>query len=75
MSIDQEHEFLFSDCVYDVVFRLLSEMDMWKMVWFWKIEKMNFVFMSSLKKWFWGAIFVSYDFVQLSSFSCNWNWP
>jgi hypothetical protein len=37
--IDQEHEILFGDCVNNVVLRLLSEMDIWKMVWFLKNKK------------------------------------
>ena len=41
--IDQEHEFLFGVCVNDVVFELLSEMDIWEIILFWETRKIYFV--------------------------------
>jgi hypothetical protein len=43
ISLDHEHEFLFRVCVNDVVLRLFIEMDIWEMVWFWKIGKLFLV--------------------------------
>ena len=42
-SIVQEHEVLFRVCVNDVVFELLSEMDIWEIILFWETRKIYFV--------------------------------
>jgi hypothetical protein len=53
--MNQEHEFLCSVCVNDVVLRLLREMDLWKMVWFWK--KTRNLFLCVFMRNFYGLCF------------------
>ena len=71
ISIDHEHGFLFSNCVNDVILRLVRDMDMWKRVWFWKIENINFVFMRNVDK---TLMILWFVFWKCFDSSIKWFW-